>query len=177
VSVRTGFIPRTGAGKPRTGLVGAHRRAAQVGGAAGRRPLLGALLATVNLAGCGGGTVAGLGGHYQTPPPEELHGCEAAVGSRGELIFRRALMLVEINDLPLDLIEDRPDGRLRIERLARPRGRVLAEAAHSADSQGRSAHRGGSPGVVGYQDASRHGVTTIDLKDAHPCAANIPWMS
>jgi len=46
-----------------------------------------ALLATVNLAACSGGTVAGLGGRYQTPPPEELHGCEAALGSRGEFIF------------------------------------------------------------------------------------------
>jgi hypothetical protein len=46
-----------------------------------------ALLATVNLAACSGGTVASLGGRYQTPPPEELHGCEAALGSRGEFIF------------------------------------------------------------------------------------------
>ena len=41
-----------------------------------------ALLATVNLVACSGGPVAGLGGRYQTPPPEELHGCEAALGSR-----------------------------------------------------------------------------------------------
>jgi hypothetical protein len=49
-----------------------------------------ALLATVNLAACSGGTVAGLGGRYKTPPPEELHGCEAALGSRGRVYFRCA---------------------------------------------------------------------------------------
>src|ERR1700689_88896 len=34
-----------------------------------------------------GGGGAGLGGRYQTPRAEELHGCEAALGSRGEFIF------------------------------------------------------------------------------------------
>jgi hypothetical protein len=45
-----------------------------------------ALLGTLNLAACSG-QGGRSGGSYSTPPPEDLHGCEHALGSRGEFIF------------------------------------------------------------------------------------------
>jgi uncharacterized protein len=45
-----------------------------------------ALLGTLNLAACSGQGKRP-GGSYSTPPPEDLQGCEHALGSRGEFIF------------------------------------------------------------------------------------------
>src|SRR5580700_5948298 len=45
-----------------------------------------ALLGTLNLAACAGSGNR-RGGSYSTPPPEDLQGCEHALGSRGEFIF------------------------------------------------------------------------------------------
>ena len=45
-----------------------------------------ALLGTLNLAACSG-QGSRSGGSYSTPPPEDLQGCEHALGSRGEFIF------------------------------------------------------------------------------------------
>jgi hypothetical protein len=42
---------------------------------------------------------------------------------------------------------------------------------------GADLHRGGSPGVAGYQDVSRHRATTISTCDAHRPAPNLAWMS
>ncbi len=46
-----------------------------------------ALLGMINVVACSAGRGNRPGGSYQTPPPEDLQGCESDLGSRGEFIM------------------------------------------------------------------------------------------